>query len=158
MYYALFYSHLNYCAQICGQPVSDFVSRIASLQNRAIRIMCFADYHAPVDPLYRELDLIKFKDLVHLQNTLLVHSVFHQNLPNSLLQTFDIDFTHAYPTRACTRGLINTFSKNTTSFGINSIKNQCILSWNHCHKLLSGVRFTDLTTAKLKSALKSRFI
>ena len=144
--------------QIWGQPVSNFVSRITSLQNHAVRIMCFADYHAPVDPLYYDLKPIKFKDLVHLQNTLFVHSVFHQNLPTSLLQTFDIEFTHAYPTRACTKGLINSFSKKTTSFGINSIKNQCILSWNHCHKLLPGVRFIDLTAAKLKTALKSRFI
>ena len=119
--------------------------------------MSFADYHAPVDPLYRDLKLIKFSDLVHLKNVLFVHSVFHQNLPRALLKSFDIDFTHAYPTRACTRGLINSYTKNTTTFGINSIKNQCILSWNHCHNLLPGIRFIDLTASKLKSTLKSRF-
>ena len=158
VYYALFYSHLNYCTQIWGQPVSNLISRITNLQNRAVRIMSFADYHAPVNPLYRDLKLIKFKDLVHLKNVLLVHSVFHQSLPKALLKTFNIGFSHAYRTRACTRGLINSYSKNTTSFGINSVKNQCILSWNHSHKLLPGIRFIDLTAAKLKSDLKSRFI
>ena len=108
-------------------------------------------------PLYRDLKLLKFSDLVHLQNVLFVHSVYHRNLPSALLKTFNIDFTHAYPTRACTRGLINSYSKNTTSFGINSIKNQCILSWNHCHNLLPGVRFVNLTASRLKSALKTRF-
>ena len=95
VYYALFYSHLNYCTQIWGQPVSNFISRITSLQNRAVRIMSFADYHAPVNPLYRDLKLQKFKDLVHLKNVLLVHSVYYRNLPIALLKTFDIDFTHA---------------------------------------------------------------
>ena len=120
--------------------------------------MSFADYHAPVDPLYRDLKLMKLRDLVHLKNALLVHSIFHKTLPVSLQKTFDIDLTHAYPTRACTRGLVNSYTKNTTSFGINSVKNQCILSWNHCHKLLPGVRFIDLTISKLKSALKTRFL
>ena len=158
VYYALFYSHLNYCTQIWGQPVSNFISRITNLQNRAVRIMSFADYHAPVDPLYHDLKLLKFSDLVHLKNVLLVHSVFHQNLPAALLKSFNFDFTHAYPTRACTRGLINSFTKKTTCFGINSIKNQCILSWNYCHNILPGIRFVDLTAARLKTALKSNFI
>ena len=158
VYYALFYSHLNYCTQIWGQTVSNFISRITNLQDRAIRIMSFADYHAPVDPLYRDLKLIKFSDLVHLKNVLFLHSVYHQSLPRALLKTFEIDFTHAYPTRACTRGLINSYTKNTVTFGINSVKNQCILSWNHCHNLLPGIRFIDLTASKLKLALKSRFI
>ena len=158
VYYALFYSHLNYCTQLWGQPVSNSIDRISNLQNRAVRIMSFADFHAPVDPLYCNLKLIKFSDLVHLKNVLFTHSLYHKNLPVALLNTFNIDFTHAYPTRSSTRGLINSYIKNTTCFGINSVKNQCILSWNHCHNLLPGVRFIDFTAARLKSALKTRFL
>ena len=127
VYYAIFFSHLNYCIKIWGQPVFGDVDRISKLQNHAIRVMSFADYGAPVDPLYRDLGLIKFNDLVHLKNSLFVHSIFQKTLPESLLKTFEIDASHAYPTRASKAGLLNSLANKTTYFGINSIKNQCIL-------------------------------
>ena len=63
VYYALFFSRLNYCIQIWGQKVSTNVSRIQSLQNAAVCITSFADYHAPVDPLYFDLKIVKYEDL-----------------------------------------------------------------------------------------------
>ena len=119
--------------------------------------MSFADYGAPVDPLYRDLGLIKFNDLVHLTNSLFVHSIFQKTLPESLLKTFEIDATHAYPTRASKAGLLNSLANKTTYFGINSIKNQCILSWNHCHTIQPSL-LHDLTTERLKSTLIKSFI
>ena len=159
VYYALFYSHLNYCIQIWGQNVSTNTSRLQALQNSAVRIMSFADYHAPVDPLYFDLKIIKYEDLLHIHNATFIHSIYHNLLPVSLIDTFAIDFSHAYPTRASARGLINSYAKRTTSFGIKSIRNQCILSWNHCHKLLpDNVTLYDLTASKLKSTLKAFFL
>ena len=52
VYYAMFFFHLNYYMQVWGQNISANVSGIQSLQNAAVRIMSFVDYHAPVDPLY----------------------------------------------------------------------------------------------------------
>ena len=85
VYYALFFSHLNYCIQIWGQRVSTKVSRIQSLQNSAVRIMSFADYHAPVDPLYFDLKVLKYKDLIHICNASFVHNIYNKLLPPSLI-------------------------------------------------------------------------
>ena len=71
VYYALFYSHFNYCAQVWGQPVSLYVRYISALQNAAIRIICFADLNAPVNPLYAELGFLEFTD-----NALCIISAF----------------------------------------------------------------------------------
>ena len=158
IYYALFHSHLNYCAQVWGQSVSAPTQRISALQNHAVRIMSFADYHAPVNPLYRNLDILKFGDLVHLQNVVFVYSCFHQQLPVALINTFAFDFTHTYSTRASTKGLMKSCAKNTTCFGINSVRNQCILSWNYCHEILPNIKLHDLTLTNLKSSLKSAFV
>ena len=45
---------LNFSILTSPPTVSNFISRISSLQNRAVRIMSFADYHAPVDQLYQD--------------------------------------------------------------------------------------------------------
>ena len=160
VYYALFFSHLNYCIQIWGQNVSTRTSRIQSLQNSAVRIMSFADYHAPVDPLYFDLKILKYEDLIHIRNASFVHNLYNKLLPASLIDTFAIDFSHAYPTRASARGLINSLAKRTTSFGINSVRNQCILSWNYCHTqiLPRNVFLYDLSDSRSESVLKRFFL
>jgi len=158
IYYALFYSHMNYCAQIWGQSVGCFVNRIKTLQNCAVRLICFADFRAPVNPLYRQLGILKFEDLVHLHNVVFTYSVYHRLLPAPLISTFNFDFTHAYSTRAFTSGLIKSYAKKTTAFGINSIKNQCIRSWNYCHVKYTDNKLLNLTLHNLKASLKNAFL
>ena len=96
VYYALFFSHLNYCIQIWGQNVSASVSRIQSLQNSTVRIMSFADYHAPVNPLYFDLKIIKYEDLIHIRNATFIYSIYHYLLPPDISDTFATDFSHVY--------------------------------------------------------------
>ena len=38
--HAIFHSHLQYCNQVWGQPVSSTLDRILSLQKCAIRLKC----------------------------------------------------------------------------------------------------------------------
>ena len=140
--------------------MSTRTSRIQSLQNSAVRIMSFADYHAPVDPLYFDLKILKYEDLIHIRNASFVRNIYNKLLPASLIDTFAIDFSHAYPTRASAHGLINSLAKRTTSFGINSVRNQCILSWNYCHLqiLPSNVFLNDLTDSRSETVLKRFFL
>jgi len=158
IYYALFHSHLGYCAQIWGQRVNSDIDRIIALQNCAVRIMSFADFRVPTNPLYRDLGILKFGDLIHLNNALFVYSNHHCLLPSALTTTFAFDFTKTYPTRASVKGLIKSYAKKTTAFGTNSVKNQCIHSWRHCHELLPHTRLLDLSLPALKYTLKSAFL
>ena len=129
-------SHFNYCIHVSANV-----------------------YHAPVDPLYFDLKIIKYEDLLHIRNATFIYSVYHHLLPASLIDTLAIDFSHVYSTRASSRKLINSYAKTNYIF-LNSIKNQCILSWNHCHmKILpSNILLHDLTVSKLKSTLKTFFL
>ena len=157
IYFALFYSHLTYCAQTWGQPVSMYVRRISALQNAAVRIICFADFNAPVDPLFAELGLLKFSDLIHMHNVSLLHSLYHSNLPPPLIDTFAIDFTHAFETRASERGLINSRYYRTKHFGLKSVRHQSVKSWQYCHNL-ADFKLVDLSLSNLKHVLKSKFL
>lgn len=80
VYFALFYSHMNYYAQIWGQLVYLYVGHICTLQNTAIRIICFAKIYTPLNTLYANLGLHDLK------------------LPSPLLDTFAVGFSHAYYT------------------------------------------------------------
>ena len=51
VYYAIFDSHLKYCAQIWGQPTICLVSKISVLQNRAIRLMSFESQRISANPI-----------------------------------------------------------------------------------------------------------
>ena len=55
--------------------------------------MSFAASRASADKLYANLRLIKFSDLIHMQNILLVHNLLNKKLPDSIQSTFVVDFT-----------------------------------------------------------------
>ena len=46
IYYAIFSSHLVYGCQIWGQSINIFTHNVFKLQNRAVRILLFADFYA----------------------------------------------------------------------------------------------------------------
>ena len=52
LYYVLFSSRLVYGCQICGQNINVFTEKVFKHQNRAMRILSFADFHCNADPLY----------------------------------------------------------------------------------------------------------
>ena len=93
--------------------------------------MTFSDYNAHSDPLFKNLKILKVKDNLFLQNCLFVYDYFHGNLPNSFIDTFTkIDNTHRIETRNATDGFLVKSMYNLTKYGLKSIYNLCINSWN----------------------------
>ena len=162
VYYAIFYSHLNYCCQIWGQIVpnvsSTLLKRITTLQDTALRLMSFSNFRAHASPLYSYFDMLKFSKIVKLQNVLFLHDIFKGVTPSAVIDTFDIDFTHAHKTHSCTLGQINTVVRDTVTYGTGSWKLQGIASWNKCQLLAPEPLFFDLSREKLKESLSKFFI
>ena len=75
VYHSLFGSHLQYGAQLWGQGNCVNQNNIQNLQNRALRKITFKKLHDPVNPFYEDLKILKFKDLLHLQNCLFVSQI-----------------------------------------------------------------------------------
>lgn len=120
--------------------------------------MTFSNYFASADPLFTQLGLMKFTDLIHFQNALLIHRKYHQKVPSPLQKTFAVDFSHSHNTRANARGLINFKLVRTSSFGTKSIRHQAVLSWQFCHDKCPSIKLLDLTENELKSTLKKALI
>ena len=78
-YLSLFGSHLQYGAHLWGQGNCVNQNNMQNLQNRALREITFKKSYYPVNPSYKDLKILKFKDLLHLQNCLFVLKI-EQNL------------------------------------------------------------------------------
>lgn len=80
LYYSLILSHLQYCILIWGyQP-----GRLLKLQKKAVRIITNSKYNAHTEPIFKHLDLLKFNDLVKLNELKFFYKYSHQTLPQKI--------------------------------------------------------------------------
>ena len=119
--------------------------------------MTFSDPQSHSEPLFKSLDILKFDDLITINNVIFIKNALEANLPTSVLNAFMFDADHSYNTRANLTGLINLSSFITTSFGKNSIRHQSITSWNN---LIPSINFPILQDPlfKVRRSLKAFFI
>ena len=111
--------------------------------------MSFKSCRTPSSKLFASLKILKFEDMLHIQNTLFLHKLYHNKLPASVQNTFTVDFSHVHITRADKVGLINLPMVNSVSFGKNSIRFCSINSWNHSQILFAEKLFlTDFVALK----------
>ena len=129
IYHAIFASHLLYAAQVWTTKLLSVTDKVSTLQKNAMRIMTFSEFRAHSEPLFKDLEILKFVDNLTLNNCIFVHDYLRGQLPQSYVKTFTrIDNTHSTDTRqACTGMLINP-PCNSVNFGIKSIYKKCIYS------------------------------
>ena len=144
MYDSLILSHLQFGITNWGFEWD----RISKLQKCALRIMTNSGYNAHTEPLFKQLYLLKVKDIFDVQCMKLWYKFVNKKLPNYFRDMFKYnhevhnigtrshDQLHLYPTR--TSGarnvlrhhipeLLNTFPKNL----IDKIKTHSLYSISH---------------------------
>ena len=135
LYYAIFSSHLIYGSQIWGQVTNSFNLKIFKLQNRALRIISFSDFRSDSLPIYRNLKILKLRDLIILQNVLFTHDALKNAAPSCFNEYFSHSRdTHSQNTRNSTLGFLALSHCGTIRYGIYSIINKCITNWNAISK------------------------
>ena len=150
IYYAIFSTHLVYGCQVWGQNINIFTEKVFKLQNRAMRILAFSDFHANADPLYKIHNVLKLNDLIALQNCLFVQDFLNKKLPicfNSYFQL--VSETHSTNTKSYGLGCLHVPYFSTTKYGLNSFTRKCIDSWNFFTKTLN-CNLLELSRSKLK--------
>ena len=133
IYFGIFSSLLTYGCQIWGQFSNKHICRLQHIQNRAIRIINFAKFREPSDPLYNKSNILKLSDYVKLQNFNYVHNALNDNLPVPLRNSFTIAAdTYTYNTREASQSQYKMLlpKVRTQTFGINSIIYQSAGFWN----------------------------
>ena len=135
VYYALFYSHLNYSCNIWGITTAENLDEIVKLQKKCVRILTFSDFDSHANPLFIELKILKVHDVIKLQQLKLTYE-YNNNLIPQDLRTF---FKSSFETHALYLTSLNSVLKNclaiplvkTVHSGNKSLKFQCPTLWNH---------------------------
>ena len=144
IYHAIFFSHISYNCLAWAQDVDCLhINKIQTLQNKAMRIISFKTSYVSSGPLYIENNIIKFKDLVKLNNCLLVYDFLNNKLPGCF-QNFFKKLEEIYDqieTRNSARCFLFVQARNTTKYGTKSIMCKSIEYWNEMSKIFN----TDLS-------------
>jgi len=115
--------------------------------------MTFSNSECDMDALFSDLKIVKFKDIVTLQNILLMYRINNDELP--ALKDFFQHIPHDHGTRSQTLNLFEKPHVNSVMYGINSISYQAITSWNET--LRKNPAFAELRYKPLKTAITNLF-
>ena len=77
LYNTLILPHLNYCITAWGYQCN----RIVKLQKKALRTVSVCSYNAHTEPLFKNLRLLKIKDMLTLQTLKMYYKFQNNNLP-----------------------------------------------------------------------------
>jgi hypothetical protein len=91
LYYSLFHCHLLYCPNIIGCTFDSNINNIARLQRKAIRLITSSPNRAFTPPLFHNLNILPFPDILKLHKCLFMHSIeynyaltsFHSTWPKN---------------------------------------------------------------------------
>ena len=150
IYFAIFSSHLSYGSIIWAQNLSNHnVKRIMRLQNRAVRIINFANYRDHADPIFKNLSILKIIDNVELQNMLLAYDSLNYRLPSVLHNIYNFSQNiHNYKTRNSLMLKLSLPKVETTAYGLYSIEYKCIKVWNKLIDEFPSIKFQDIPRSK----------
>ena len=158
IYHAIFESHLRYGCQIWFQSNTKAIKeKIEQLQKKALRIISFSDFRAHSSPLFKKWKILKMKDIVDMQNCLLSHSFLNDRLPKSFENFFQkCSDIHSTPTRSSKSEYFYMSRFKSTKYGMNSITNTCIRSWNSLTQVLDSP--SKLQIGEIKERLFNHYI
>ena len=83
IYNSLLRPFIEYGICAWGRSKSININRISTLQKRAMRCIFDAKYNAHTDPIFLNLQVLKFNDLLDLNEVCFVHSFIYNKLPSS---------------------------------------------------------------------------
>ena len=123
-------------------------------------LLTFAEsFHDHVTPLYKELKMLKIRDIVSLNNFLLIHDYFNDNLPKSFAGFFSLaSDIHNHNTRNASCGNLFIPDSESVRYGRNSIKNASILSWNNLIKKFPAIDLLHFSRSKFKTFIVNDFL
>ena len=77
LYKSFFVSHINYGSLFWGHTGG----ALDKIKKRVVRTITYSNYIAHSEPLLKELNLLKVKDLFELKNFKFLFNLYHNNLP-----------------------------------------------------------------------------
>ena len=153
-YYSLFQSHLQYGIQLWGQKNQEIKEIMQKLQNRALRKINFKKFHHPIKHIYKDHKILKFADILKVQNCLFMYQFEQNHALATSFPTLHSKDKHNYQTRSATQNLLDVPLARTNKYGKESVKYQCVRDWNNFKKKFPQIPENKLSYMKIKRILK----
>ena len=118
LYCSLFLPYINYCSEIWGNTYATNVECITVLQKRVVLLVCGARRLDHTNPLFKELGILKFVDLVKFKTSIIMFKVYHNELPDSLQKMFNLYDTRQQYTFSVHRAHTNVKSMCISIYGM----------------------------------------
>ena len=100
--------------------------------------MSFKGRNDLTNPLFKILEIIKLKDILLYNNCIFAHNQINENFPENFKGFFQTAANqHIYNTRGTTNKTITKTTIDSTTYGLNSIKNRAASDWNQISKNLN---------------------
>ena len=104
LYYALIYPYFTYGILAWGNTHSSTFNPLFTLQKKVSPIIAFSDYREHTSPLFANLNILEFCDLVYFHNAIFIHDYHSGSLPSSVNSFFiKINQRHSYNTRLASK-------------------------------------------------------
>ena len=84
LYCSIFQSHLYYCVELWGNCSKTYLLPIIKAQKHAVRVICNLGSRDHTSSFFKELNILKFMDLVEFKILILMFKAWNVNLPKSL--------------------------------------------------------------------------
>ena len=89
LYYSLIHPHLLYCLPIYGTTSNSVIHPVIVTQKRFIRLISNTrDFYRYTQPLFKNLKILQFKDLLNISLLKEIHKIIHNNACDFLLANF----------------------------------------------------------------------
>ena len=157
VYYSIFYSHLLYGCPVWSLTKKENLDSITILQKKCIRIINFAPFNSHTNNIFFDNKLLKFDDIIKVEQLKVVFDFKNKNLPIDLLDLFKLNSDiNSHITRNASKGGMFIPQMKTTNFGIKSLRYSAAVLWNN---FIKNNEIKDITKASVfKKYLKDFFL
>ena len=158
MYYSIVYSYLLYGCPVWTLATLENINCITILQKKCVCIINYAPFNSHTNNLFAENNILKFKDIIQMEQIKLVFDFKCKKLPIELLTLFTLNSeVHKHFTRNAANEGLHIPKIYSSNFGEKSLRYTAAITWNKFikyHKEINNIK----STGTLKKYLKHFFI
>ena len=152
LYYCLIYPYLVYGIVVWGHTYQSTIDPLIIIQKKVLRLITFSKFDAHSNPIFLQLQILKFPDLVYLYTALFMHDYYTKNLPISFSSYFvQVNKKHCYNTRLAVKSSYS-LPQIRTNYGKFNIKYSGVKIWNSIDesiKNLSKTKFKEILSSNI---------
>ena len=157
LYHALIHPLLTYGIVVWGSTYPSYLSKLKTLQNKAMQIISGSHYRDEANPIYKKLEVLQTHDLYTYETTKFVHSCFYNLAPIPFIDFFTkVDEV----CQRATKQSVDKFSLYTPRYPTNrlrrGIKYQGVKIWNSIPKDIKSLKFQQFKS-RFKTFLLSKY-